>query len=249
MNDIIYNTLIIIAIVTFHFLVYRKMILLNYNIVKLRIFIILSVFAGFFASFIGTRLATMFYLPKNYWSINAFFNSIYKKEILTYHSGVIVGFVILSILFMVFRFNFFETYDVYFLYLPVAHAIGRIGCLISGCCWGNLISISIFDKIHTFHNPVPIYSITLNILIFILLNQSFNHVYNINDKNLKGLVMALYLILYGIIRFILEIFRTEKIVFSVFTQAQVVMSFFAIIGFILLLFIFIRKNVYKQIFS
>ncbi len=102
--------------------------------------------------------------------------------------------------------------------IPLGQAIGRIGCFSAGCCWGShsdlpwavtfsntyshsLIGVPLHETLH----PVQLYeSITWLILSLVLLAA-------LRKKFFKapGQLLCIYLIAFGIIRFILEFFRGD----------------------------------------
>jgi phosphatidylglycerol:prolipoprotein diacylglycerol transferase len=96
--------------------------------------------------------------------------------------------------------------------LAIGHAVGRIGCLMAGCCYGR--------ECHqpwaiTFHNhdslaplniplhPTQIYEVIGNLFIFAAL-MLFR-----KKKQLDGQVFWIYVFMYGVMRFIIEIFRGD----------------------------------------
>ncbi len=96
--------------------------------------------------------------------------------------------------------------------IPLVHGFGRIGCYNVGCCYGkkftSSISIMYTNSIIAPNNvylfPVQLVESLCNFIIaFILL------AFSKKLKNYNGLY--LYLILYGICRFILEFFRGDLI--------------------------------------
>ena len=115
--------------------------------------------------------------------------------------------------------------DLFAPFLPLAHAIGRMGCFLYGCCWGAQCSASIgvrfpqnspawVDHINQglinldalFSLPVhatQLYSVAANlaicgILLLIRGRQSF-----------QGQLAMLYLILYSLSRTVIEMFRND----------------------------------------
>ena len=110
--------------------------------------------------------------------------------------------------------------------VPLAHALGRVGCFLNGCCFGRITSSSIavrFPKgslawleqykqhIIDSSAPVscPVYPVQLfesvyNLLLFILLLFVFR------GYKRSGLVSAIYLILYPVGRFSLEFLRGDQ---------------------------------------
>ena len=91
--------------------------------------------------------------------------------------------------------------------------------------------MNIFGTSYTFDNPVPLYAIALNLSLFFLLRMCHRAVYIGEElSDLRGIIIALYLLVYGNFRMILEEFRTEIPVFNGLTQAQVVMTGFMVTG-------------------
>ena len=119
----------------------------------------------------------------------------------------------------------FKLGDVLVPSLALGHGFGRIGCLMSGCCFGKPCDLpwSIeFPVGHSTHphavHPVQIYESLLNFTLFGLLVWVFHR------RRFDGQVLGLYCIGYSIIRFIVEFFRgdygDEKLVLGIFTQAH-----------------------------
>jgi len=99
--------------------------------------------------------------------------------------------------------------------VALGHALGRIGCVLAGCCFGKPIGhdawyAMIFPAdVGSFAPPnVPLYPTQLmeagaEILIFILLLIVRHY------KKFSGQVIASYLMLYGVARFVIEFFRGD----------------------------------------
>ncbi|MGN0793783.1 MAG: prolipoprotein diacylglyceryl transferase [Aristaeellaceae bacterium] len=94
--------------------------------------------------------------------------------------------------------------------IPLGHAFGRVGCFLGGCCYGapyTGFGAVTFPKVGVFEPvfPVQLLEAALNIVIFIVLMLPW-----IQKK--QGLFsLYLYLILYSIVRFVLEFFRGDAI--------------------------------------
>lgn len=109
------------------------------------------------------------------------------------------------------------TADLYMPGVALGHAIGRLGCLMAGCCYGRPVGGDPWWALHFPSNPVtlapggiPLYptqlmeSVTEG-AIFLLLVWVRRH------QRFSGQVFLSYLILYGVARSILEIFRGDSI--------------------------------------
>ena len=87
--------------------------------------------------------------------------------------------------------------------LPFSIAIGRIGCLLSGCCLGvpydGALAMRAADGV--MRHPAPLYELAFNLIVgivFVLL---------LRRRLLFGRLFALYLVLYGAFHFAIEFVR------------------------------------------
>ena len=97
--------------------------------------------------------------------------------------------------------------------IPLFHAFGRIGCTFAGCCYGLEASWGI-PVLHVYedhttqiinHIPIPLIEAGCNIILSVILLI-------LSKKKLKkGSLLAIYFIMYSIIRFIDEFFRGDLI--------------------------------------
>ncbi len=104
---------------------------------------------------------------------------------------------------------FFKFADIGIIFIPLGHAIGRIGCFLNGCCYGRVnescgvVFPAIGDGLPRI--PTQLYESAANFLIFIFLISYYKFV----RKKPDGETAAFYFIAYGIIRFVLEFFRGD----------------------------------------
>ena len=106
--------------------------------------------------------------------------------------------------------------------IPLGHALGRLGCLMFGCCFGtacdlpwaiqfpehspafNLLGQAPTDAAHSLYvHPTQIYSALLNVALYGGLAWLYRH------KRFDGQVFGLYLAGYSINRFVVEFFRGD----------------------------------------
>ena len=89
--------------------------------------------------------------------------------------------------------------------MPLFHAFGRIGCFLSGCCYGKSlghnvrIGMFIFGRI-----PVQLIEAFLELVIFAV-------VVMVDKKKKEVNLLSVYLIMYACVRFTLEFLRGDEI--------------------------------------
>jgi phosphatidylglycerol---prolipoprotein diacylglyceryl transferase len=137
-------------------------------------------------------------------------------------AGVYQGGLIVAVLFAVvyMRRNGLPgllTCDVFAPGLALGHAIGRLGCFAAGCCWGTSCDRSwavTFTNpaaneltgvpLHVPLHPSQLYESGMEFLIFGLLYRQFH------KPHRDGAIIGSYLVLYSIVRFIVEFFRNHE---------------------------------------
>ncbi|MGN1096206.1 MAG: prolipoprotein diacylglyceryl transferase [Eubacteriales bacterium] len=109
----------------------------------------------------------------------------------------------------------YDVFEIYSVVLPLGHAFGRVGCFFAGCCYGIPYD-GVFS--HVYHESagmtpleVPLLPVQLIesaglLLLFIVQLVIFLR----NKSGKKGVSCAVYLIVYPIMRFILEFFRGDR---------------------------------------
>ena len=162
------------------------------------------------------------------------------------------------------KYPFWLTIDAGVVWVPLGHAMGRVGCLMYGCCYGkradDLACAIRFPQgspaymAHSKHysdfdlssawslpmHPTQIYAFVGLLLLCALL-------YLIRKKwnPFPGHILAFYAIFYGVLRFIIECFRGDdnptELGLDVLTNQQVFCIVLFIIG-ILLTFYLYRRN-------
>jgi phosphatidylglycerol---prolipoprotein diacylglyceryl transferase len=94
--------------------------------------------------------------------------------------------------------------------LALGYAIGRIGCLMNGCCYGERCDLPWairFPQTHDTHgalvHPTQIYESLLNLILFVAMARFFWR------RKFDGHVFGVYLMCYAIARSIVEVFRGD----------------------------------------
>ncbi len=121
--------------------------------------------------------------------------------------------------------------------VPLGHAIGRVGCLLNGCCYGAASERWWAIPLNSvMRHPVQVAEATFNLVVYILLLQLYKH------KHREGRVFAAYLILYPIGRFALEFLRGDERLEGLWLNAAQELSVLFILAGVLLWFTLPRKR-------
>lgn len=156
-------------------------------------------FICFISGIIGARL---FFVLENlgYYLKFPFEIIMLNKGGLSWFGGLAAGALAGIIFLKKNRIALFKALDLVVPFVALAHAIGRIGCLLNGCCYGEGF----------FSIPIQIYSSLLLLLIFFILRF-------LQSVQLKsGTIFYAYLMLYSLKRFFVEFAREEhaRVIFS-----------------------------------
>lgn len=138
--------------------------------------------------------------------------------------------------------------------IALGSVFGRIGCLLNGCCYGKFCSLPWavhFPEGHETHpfgmaatpvHPTEIYDALLNLVLYFFLAWLFRR------KKFDGQIFAMYLMLYAVLRSIVELFRgdypADHIHGGVITSAQLISLPIFFAGFALMIF-FSRRTAAK----
>jgi phosphatidylglycerol---prolipoprotein diacylglyceryl transferase len=111
---------------------------------------------------------------------------------------------------------FLTIADVFAPGVALGHALGRIGCLAAGCCYGRETHV---PWAITFHNPwaaefsgTPLDRPLHPTQLYEFLAEGINFVFLYwlcKRKKFEGQVIALFMIVYGVERFVFEFFRGD----------------------------------------
>lgn len=160
-----------------------------------------------------------------------------------WYGGLILGCILSALLFKVRNLPVLITFDVIAPVIPLGQAIGRIGCFLAGCChgkpsqvkWSVSFPFGQYPAYVTVH-PTQIYEMSIYICIFILL-------WRLRKKNMQsGLKFALYLVLAGLGRFIIEFYRLNSQVMLQLTFPQVIAMLSVCTGTIIILKSYVLKT-------
>ncbi len=144
-----------------------------------------------------------------------------------------------------FRWNYIKALDTMIPPICLAHALGRVGCFLGGCCYGRETD-SIFGVIYPEGSPAPagvkLLPTQLFETCFLLIWCAVTMVILLRKKqdsyvSKPGHTLSAYLIGYGAWRFFLEFFRNDRRgSVGALTTSQFISCFLIAGGILLLIF-------------
>ena len=171
---------------------------------------------------------------------------------LAIHGGIILGAIYLIYATKKRNINLLKFLDTIVPALALGQAIGRWGNFFNMEAFGPITTLKNLQDLHipkfiidgmyingNYHHPTFLYESIGCLIIFIIL------LIIRNNKNIKnGQVTGIYLIGYGIIRFLIESLRQDSLMFFNLKVAQIVSIIMIIIGLII---IFVKPTIEKNI--
>ena len=130
-----------------------------------------------------------------------------------FYGGLIGGFLGLFIYTRQFEMELSCLLDIYATVLPLGHAIGRVGCFFGGCCYGIAYDGPFSHTYHTATGtapigvalfPVQLLEATCLVILFVFQLYLF-----IKKRDIKGITVVNYVIVYAVLRFSLEFLRGD----------------------------------------
>lgn len=132
--------------------------------------------------------------------------------------GFLAAVIAAAVLMRRYRLRPLPTLDVIIPSVALGHAIGRVGCLLAGCCWGAYCTLpwaitytdpaaaaNVGTPLHVPLHPFPVYSSLFNLALYGFLAWLYRR------SPAPGTVFASYLMIYGSGRFLLELTRGDEV--------------------------------------
>lgn len=169
---------------------------------------------------------------------------------LAIYGGVIGGAIGVGLFCLIHKKNFFAVADIAVCSLILGQAIGRIGCFFAGCCYGievtdpSLMKYPIATEIGgTWHYATFFYESFWNFLVFAALMLTLYLGKNIKER---GVLMSMYLILYGTGRAIIETYRGDSLYLGSIKVSQLLSILLIVAGITIISLIYIFKYAVKK---
>ncbi len=154
-----------------------------------------------------------------------------------FYGGVITGICAIYILSRKYNIYFLNLADIIVLGVPLAHALGRVGCFFYGCCYGKPTSSWIgiqfplgspAGELCTRVIPTQLISAFFLLVLFLIILAISR------KKIFSGQVSSCYLIFYGVFRFTIEFFRGDPRGYILyFSTSQIISFILVLLGIIL----------------
>ncbi len=136
---------------------------------------------------------------------------------MVFYGGLIFAMIALFVWSRLKKIDLMKILDLAAPSVAIGYSIGRIGCLLRGCCYGvecDLPWAMHFPESHGFVHPTQLYSSLAGLAIFVVL------LYVRDKKRYNGQVFIWGIILYGLYRFLIEFFRYNVLHWGVFSPSQ-----------------------------
>ncbi len=191
------------------------------------------------AAIIGSRV---YYVlvnePGTIWGDPVSFFKIWKGG-LVFQGGGIGAFIVGIWYIKKHKLPVWKYLDIFAPAVPLGHFFGRIGCFMSGCCHGRAASAASWWTVTFPADPssfapagIPMFPTQLmeafgELIIFFALFLFRKH------KTFNGQLMAIYMMTYPVLRFIVEFFRDSSnrvLIFDSFSVAQLVSVVMVVFG-------------------
>ena len=173
---------------------------------------------------------------------------------LAIHGGLIFGIVFVYLYCKKYNINFYRILDICSPAVIIAQAIGRWGNFFNGEAYGSKTTYEFLKSINiptfiidgmyidgNYYLPTFFFESILCIIGFIIIILLRK-----NKKIKLGFQIGFYLIWYGILRFFIEILRTDSLMLLDLKMAQIISIIGVLLGFILIIKSKNKENYYKE---
>lgn len=164
---------------------------------------------------IGTIIGARLLYVITYWEKD-FAGRPFTEIFMVHHGGLVfyggfIGAVLCAIIFLIVKkLAIWKFGDVMAPGIALGYAIGRIGCLMNGCCYGKATAVPWAIRFPNHEetggasvHPTQVYETLLNLPLYLFLAWLFPR------RKFDGQVFATYLMGYAIMRSIVEFFRGD----------------------------------------
>ena len=210
----------------------------------------------FYTIIIGILGARLYYVLFNldYYLLNPIEIIKIHNGGLAIHGGVITGLIVIYLYTKKNNINFIKVLDICSPALILAQSIGRWGNFFNQEAHGGITTLAKLKQLHipsfvingmnidgNYYYPTFFFESILCLIGFVIIM-----IIRKNKKIKIGVQIGFYFIWYGIIRFIIEIFRTDSLMLFDLKMAQIISIIGIIIGIILIFLSRKNEKFYKE---
>ena len=173
---------------------------------------------------------------------------------LAIHGGIIFGLLVFIYYCRKYKINLLKYLDIIVPSLVLAQALGRWGNFFNGEAHGPVVALEFLQKLHlpkfiidgmyingNYYHPTFLYESFFCLLCFIIL------IILRRNKDIKtGTLTGIYLVWYGILRFLIESLRTDSLMLWNIKMAQLVSIIMNLIGVIIIIISIKNKSLYNE---
>lgn len=191
-------------------------------------------FWAILAGIVGGRIFNIIFYEWEYF-LKAPFDILFGKAGWMYYGSEIYGLLAVVICLKIYKLPVLRPLDICGMVLFIAHAVGRVGCFLNGCCYGfhtdSFLGIK-FPHLASHVHPTQLYEAIPLFLAFVILWKLRKRIQK------PGLIFFIYLVVDGIQRFIGEFYRVEGYKTGVLniSPSQHIAAFSFLTGTILLIY-------------
>ena len=246
-----YGLMYLLAFFASYFLIRKLINIKNLGIKKEELFDFL--FYILVGAIIGARIFyVVFYNPLFYFQ-NPLKIFAFWKGGLSFHGGLLGGLLVVFLYSKKKSIPFFAITDLFSIPLSLGLFFGRFGNFLNGELYGRVTNVPWAIAFTTApdngllgRHPSQIYEMAKNLIMFFVLLSFYRH------SKKEGNTTALFFLLYGTMRFFIELFREPDpqlgLLFLGLTMGQVLCFGMIILGLCLLLYLnFVKKNLNKRV--
>lgn len=233
----IYSLTIVSVIIIGAIVGYREAKRLGYSINDF----IPTIFWGVLWGIIGAKVFDIIFFSWNLF-LHAPWQTLTSASGWMYYGAEVMGFTGAGLYLWYNKLRILPAFDIYALGFAFSHAFGRVGCFMSGCCYGTqtdcLFGVTFPGMKHAVH-PAQLYE-AIPLFAFLIV------VWIVRKKfTVSGTIFSIYLMYSSIERFIIEYFRSDAYEYGILhiSPSRYISLCLATIGVATLLKITRNKNV------
>ena len=168
---------------------------------------LLPMFAGvFITSWVGAKVFFLIFSSKHRVYQYLYNDSFWLGGGFVFYGGLIFGLIFYFIYSLWLKKFPFEQSKLLVPGLAFSHAVGRVGCFFTGCCYGSQCELFWAVKMHDESvHPVQLYE------AFGLFILGYSALKWVSEKQENFFIVTRYLLYYSVLRFFVENFRGDKI--------------------------------------